>query len=71
MISSSETASAAAMTDARTATYVVDSDVHGAMGAAFVPFSKRSDAASFAAKYHGHTRAFDEIDSGVLASGDP
>jgi nitrous oxide reductase accessory protein NosL len=41
--------------------YVVDSDIHGAMGPDFVPFSEKADAESFAGKYGGTVVSFDQI----------
>lgn len=52
---------ASAFADATDLHYVVGSDVAGAMGPDFVPFSKRADADSFAGEYGGDVVAFDEI----------
>ena len=46
--------------------YVVDSDVEGAMGPDFLPFSNAEDAEAFAAEYGGDVLGFDEIDEGVI-----
>jgi nitrous oxide reductase accessory protein NosL len=47
--------------DAKTMTYVVESRARGGMGPAIVPFSRESDADSFAETYGGRTLAFDDI----------
>ncbi|WP_458207980.1 nitrous oxide reductase accessory protein NosL [Haladaptatus sp. NG-SE-30] len=46
--------------------YVVDSKVEGAMGPDFIPFSKQSDAKSFADEHGGEVIAFGDIDEGVV-----
>ena len=46
--------------------YVVESDVQGAMGPDFVPFSSRSDAESFAAEQGGELVEYGEIDEGLI-----
>lgn len=46
--------------------YVVGSDVQGAMGPDFVPFSEADDAAAFADEYGGDVVAFDEIGEGLV-----
>jgi len=46
--------------------YVVGSDVEGAMGPDFVPFSDREDATAFAGEYGGEILAYGEIDEGVI-----
>ncbi len=46
--------------------YVVGSDVQGAMGPDFVPFSDGDDAAAFADEYGGDVVAFDEIGEGLV-----
>lgn len=46
--------------------YVVGSEVEGAMGPDFIPFSRRGDAESFAAEHDGDILAFDDIDEGVI-----
>lgn len=43
--------------DAKTASYVVGSDVAGDMGPEVVPFSKKEDAEKFMADHHGKTVA--------------
>jgi nitrous oxide reductase accessory protein NosL len=57
---------AESFTDARTALYVVGSDVHGAMGADFLPFSARADAEAFATDHGGEVLGFDDISPGTL-----
>ena len=57
---------AASFTDARTAQYVVGSDVHGAMGADLFPFSARADAEAFAATYGGDVLGFDDVSPATL-----
>lgn len=47
--------------DATELVYVVESDVEGAMGPDFVPFSDESDATAFADEYGGSVVAFDEV----------
>jgi nitrous oxide reductase accessory protein NosL len=49
------------LVDATTVMYVVESDVQGAMGPDFVPFSDDADAEAFAAEHGGSVVAFDEI----------
>ncbi|WP_227131186.1 nitrous oxide reductase accessory protein NosL [Halorubellus salinus] len=49
------------LADATTLSYVVESDVQGAMGPDFVPFSDDADAESFATEYGGSVVGFDEI----------
>ncbi|WP_439026707.1 nitrous oxide reductase accessory protein NosL [Haloarchaeobius sp. DT45] len=51
---------------ARDVYYVVDSDVHGAMGPDFVPFSDRDDADSFAAEYGGSVVEFGDISPALV-----
>ncbi|WP_435347039.1 nitrous oxide reductase accessory protein NosL [Haloarchaeobius sp. HRN-SO-5] len=46
---------------ARDLYYVVESDVQGAMGPDFVPFSNRDDADSFAAEYGGSVVEFGDV----------
>jgi nitrous oxide reductase accessory protein NosL len=41
--------------------YVVESDIRGAMGQDFVPFSVRSDAEAFVDEYQGHIVRYDDI----------
>jgi nitrous oxide reductase accessory protein NosL len=47
--------------DAEDAVFAVDSDVHGAMGPDFVPFSDGDDAEAFVREHGGRTLSFDEI----------
>lgn len=47
-------------------TYVVGSEVEGAMGPDFIPFSKTDDASAFAAEHGGQTVAFEDIDDGMV-----
>ncbi|MFC6953267.1 nitrous oxide reductase accessory protein NosL [Halorubellus litoreus] len=53
--------SADSMADATSLSYVVESDVEGAMGPDFVPFGDDADAEAFAAEHGGSVVAFDEI----------
>lgn len=46
--------------------YVVGSEVDGAMGPDFIPFSKRGDAQSFADEYGGEIVAYGDIDEGLI-----
>ncbi|WP_137286482.1 nitrous oxide reductase accessory protein NosL [Halorussus salinisoli] len=46
--------------------YVVDSEVEGAMGPDFVPFSTQGDAESFADEYGGEVVAYGDIDEGIV-----
>ncbi|MCG3170483.1 MAG: Copper-binding lipoprotein NosL [Pseudomonadales bacterium] len=57
--------------DARTASYVVGSSRHGAMGPTIASFGERAAAERFAATYGGRVLAFDEIsaDMAVLDGG--
>jgi len=48
-------------------TLVVGSDLQGAMGADFFPFSERADAEALRAEYGGKLRAFEEVDTQTLA----
>ena len=57
---------AESFTDARTASYVVGSDVHGSMGEEFLPFAARSDAEAFAEAHGGDVLGFDEVTPGTL-----
>jgi nitrous oxide reductase accessory protein NosL len=50
-----------AFADATELEYVVESDVEGAMGPDFVPFSDSDDAEAFASEYGGSVVAFDEV----------
>lgn len=55
-----------AFADATELQYVVESDVEGAMGPDFVPFSEASDAEAFADEYGGTVVAFDEISATLV-----
>jgi copper chaperone NosL len=57
---SSHTA-ADAFAPAKSVSYVVESDVTGAMGPDFVPFSDASDADAFAAEYGGSVVDFEDV----------
>lgn len=46
--------------------FVVESDVEGAMGPDFLPFSDEADARSFSDEYGGEVLRFDEIDESVV-----
>ncbi|WP_267639859.1 nitrous oxide reductase accessory protein NosL [Haloarchaeobius amylolyticus] len=46
--------------------YVVESDVQGAMGPDFVPFSDQDDADAFADEYGGSVVAFDDISPALV-----
>lgn len=46
--------------------YVVESEVNGAMGPDFVPFSVEADAESFAAEYGGDIVEYDDIGEGLI-----
>jgi nitrous oxide reductase accessory protein NosL len=52
---------AEAFAPARDLSYVVGSEVNGAMGADFVPFSDAGDADAFAGEYGGEVVSFDDI----------
>lgn len=59
--------------DARTAVYVIDSKLRGAMGPTFASFAREEDAKAFAAKHGGKVVRFAEVtpemaqlDGGVL-----
>lgn len=47
--------------------YVVESTVHGAMGADFLPFSDRADAEAFTDEHDGRIVSFDDITPELLA----
>lgn len=64
-ISSHTTADAFA--NAEELNYVVESRVHGAMGADFIPFSARADAETFTEDYGGRTVHFDDITPELLS----
>ena len=57
---------AASFTDATAVSYVVGSDVHGAMGPDFIPFSEAGDAESFATDHGGEVLGFDDIGPELL-----
>lgn len=57
---------AGSFTDARAASYVVGSGVHGAMGEDLVPFSARADAESFATDHGGEVLGFDDVSPETL-----
>lgn len=61
-------ADAASFARAEELRYVVDSDVEGAMGPDFVPFSEAADAESFADEYGGRVVGYEDIDEGLLAN---
>jgi copper chaperone NosL len=58
----------ASFADARELHYVVESDVHGAMGPDFYPFSERADAEAFAADHGGRVLEFEDIGAGVVGN---
>lgn len=47
-------------------TYVVGSDLEGAMGPDFYPFSNQEDARTIADEYGGQLVPFDDIDAGLI-----
>jgi nitrous oxide reductase accessory protein NosL len=47
--------------NAKTVTYVVESDVSGGMGPAMIPFSGSADADAFVDEYGGRTLAFADV----------
>lgn len=51
---------------ARDLTYVVESDVEGAMGPDFIPFSADDDATAFADEHDGDVASFDDIDEALV-----
>ena len=55
-----------AFADATELQYVVESDVEGAMGPDFVPFSDPGDAEGFADQYGGAVVSFDEISTTLV-----
>lgn len=57
---------AGAFAPAADLTYVVGSDVQGAMGPDFIPFSIRADAETFAASNGGDLVAYQDIDEGLV-----
>lgn len=46
--------------------FVVESEVHGAMGPDFVPFSKSADADTFVDEYGGRTLSWEEMEPVLL-----
>ena len=56
----------ASFADATAVSYVVGSDVVGAMGPDFIPFSAAADADSFAAEHGGQVLPFEDIDPELL-----
>ena len=55
-----------AFAPARDLSYVVGSDIVGAMGPDFIPFTDRTEAVEFAAEHGGRVLAFADIDEGVI-----
>ena len=53
--------------DAERVTFVVGSEVKGAMGRDLIGFSERSDAESFQAEHGGSLVAFDDVTEGTIA----
>ncbi|HET9067555.1 MAG TPA: nitrous oxide reductase accessory protein NosL, partial [Amaricoccus sp.] len=54
-------------TDAKTASFVIESDAQGGMGGAeAVPFADKAKAEAFAAEHGGEVVAFDAIPSGYI-----
>lgn len=56
-----------AFADATDLSYVVDSDVEGAMGPDFLPFSRREDATAFVDEHGDEVRTWDELPSAAGA----
>lgn len=52
--------------DARDSVFVVGSEVHGAMGPDFIPFSEADDGAAFADEFGGQPVAFDDVTRELL-----
>lgn len=52
--------------DADSVVFVIDSDVHGAMERAFVPFSNADDAAAFAETHGGRTVSMDDVTPALI-----
>jgi nitrous oxide reductase accessory protein NosL len=60
---------ALAPVDARSAVYVLGSDVYGPMGRELVPFARRADAEEFLKDHHGtRTLTFDEVTADLVRS---
>lgn len=53
--------------DAADVVFVIGSEVHGAMGPDFIPFSEASDGSAFADEYGGETVTMEEITPETLA----
>lgn len=58
--------SAETFSNAEDVVFVVGSDVHGAMGPDFIPFSDEDDGASFTDEFGGRTVTVDEITPAML-----
>ncbi|WP_436930778.1 nitrous oxide reductase accessory protein NosL [Halosimplex halobium] len=58
---------AAAFVDAESVSFVVGSEVKGAMGRDLIAFSERSDAESFADEYGGSLAGFDDVSRETIA----
>lgn len=52
--------------DAETVEFVVESEIHGAMGTAFVPFSDTDDAEAFVENYGGRTVRMEDITPALI-----
>ena len=52
--------------DATDLVYVVESEVEGAMGPDFLPFSEAAEAEEFAAEHGGEVVEYDEIDEALI-----
>lgn len=60
---------ALAPVDARSASFVLGSDVYGPMGRELVPFAKRADAEEFLRDHHGaRVLSFDEVTADLVGS---
>jgi copper chaperone NosL len=57
-----------AFADAQSVTFVVGSEVVGAMGKDLIGFGDESDAESFEAEYGGDLATFDDVDESTVAS---
>jgi copper chaperone NosL len=57
-----------AFTNARTAWYVIDQPMKGAMGPTLASFAKKSDAQEFVRQHGGRIISFDEITLKILAN---
>jgi nitrous oxide reductase accessory protein NosL len=58
----------ASFADATALRYVVESDVHGAMGTDFLPFADAEEANTFAADWNGRVVAYDDIGPALFGS---